>query len=43
MLTWELGNLLDLALVTAEACVARTESAAAMPAKIIRAATTPTG
>jgi succinate dehydrogenase / fumarate reductase, flavoprotein subunit len=26
MLTWELGNLLDLALVTAEACVARTES-----------------
>jgi succinate dehydrogenase / fumarate reductase flavoprotein subunit len=26
MLNWELGNLLDLALVTAEACVARTES-----------------
>jgi succinate dehydrogenase / fumarate reductase flavoprotein subunit len=26
LLTWELGNLLDLALVTAEACSARTES-----------------
>ena len=26
LLTWELGNLLDLALVTAEACLARTES-----------------
>jgi succinate dehydrogenase / fumarate reductase flavoprotein subunit len=26
LLTWELGNLLDLAQVTAEACVARTES-----------------
>jgi succinate dehydrogenase / fumarate reductase flavoprotein subunit len=26
LLTWELGNLLDLAQVTAEACLARTES-----------------
>jgi succinate dehydrogenase / fumarate reductase flavoprotein subunit len=26
LLTWELGNLLDLAQVTADACLARTES-----------------